>query len=100
MLLRRERCREGAQRTLLAFRTLVCMIAVCWVCKDAAAGVRSLQERSEPKSSVMMKSATGQEQVPGTKDRTKPVHSSNSCKFMLQTPKKRSSLPMLKPTCP
>jgi hypothetical protein len=78
MLLRRERCREGAQRTLLAFRTLVCIIAVCWVCKDAAAGVGSLQERSDTKSSVMMKSATGKEQVQGTEDRTKPVQSSNS----------------------
>jgi hypothetical protein len=27
MLLRRVLCRLGAQRTLLAFRTLVCMIA-------------------------------------------------------------------------
>lgn len=37
MLLRRVLWREGAQRTLLAFRTLVCMVADCWVCKNAAA---------------------------------------------------------------
>ena len=37
MLLRRVLWREGAQRTLLAFRTLVCMVADCWMCKNAAA---------------------------------------------------------------
>jgi hypothetical protein len=36
MLLRRVLCRLGAQRTLLAFRTLVCMIAGCCRCRDAA----------------------------------------------------------------
>ncbi len=30
-------CREGAQRTLLAFRTLVCMVADCLTCRNAAA---------------------------------------------------------------
>lgn len=43
MLLRRVLCRLGAQRTLLAFRTLVCMIADWWGCKDAAVGIGFLR---------------------------------------------------------
>lgn len=54
MLLRRVLCRLGAQRTLVAFRTLVCMVADCVKCKDAAEQKSFLQTTPDPTGGCLL----------------------------------------------
>jgi hypothetical protein len=65
MLLRRVLCRLGAQRTLVAFRTLVCMIADCVECKDAAAQKSLLQATPDPTGGRLL-GVMSQAQLAGT----------------------------------
>jgi hypothetical protein len=54
MLLRRVLCRLGAQRTLVAFRTLVCMIVDFVRCKDAAEQKSFLQTTPDPTGGCLL----------------------------------------------